>query len=105
MNPQTVSCAVAFPSVRNCATGDQDAQLTPESTGQKKPRSIGELRAQLLAQPERNQGALLALVDRVADAYRVPHAERQEMRRVALADFDSALICYTALAANPPRWG
>jgi hypothetical protein len=59
MTNSPTSCAVAFPSQRNCATSEKSA--TPTATEyhpiKRKPASIQELRAQLLAQQERNKAA------------------------------------------------
>lgn len=53
------SCAVAFPSQRNCATSENSATSTATRYHPitRKPASIQELRAQLLAQQQRNKAA------------------------------------------------
>lgn len=59
MTKSPKSCAVALPSERNCATSQNGATPTATHYHQiaRKPASIQELRAQLLAQRQRNKAA------------------------------------------------
>lgn len=58
------SCAVAFPSQRNCATSENGATPTATHYQQiaRKPASIRELRAQLVAQHQRNKAATIQVL-------------------------------------------
>ena len=108
MNPAPESCAVAFLSQRNNATFETSATAgaTVHQQIARKPASIRELHAQLVAQQERNSAASVRATGGLEVAHEVAALTAANALALEFMDVDGmTLEDATALAAQcaPPR--